>query len=52
MLARGATSGRMRELVLMLSEKFFCNMNHFIPPDVDDGEEYWYDHCKQTGFFS
>ena len=52
MLVRGATSSRMRELVLMISEKIFCNINHIFPPDVDDGDLYWYDTCKQVIFFS
>lgn len=44
----GATSGRMHELVLMIYEKIFCNIDHFIPPDVFDGETDWYDPCKQN----
>ncbi len=46
----GAASGRMLELVLTISEKIFCNINHFFPPDVNDGN--WYDTCKQVNFFS
>ncbi len=42
----------MRELVLTMSKKIFCNINHIIPPDVNDGEENWYNTCKQVTFIS
>ena len=46
----GAASSRMRELVLTMSEKIFCNLNHVYPPDVAKGQKYWYNSCKQVTF--
>ena len=52
MLARGATSARMCELVLMTSKKIFCDSLHLVPPNPDHGYVNWYDPCKQSNLFS